>query len=113
MRLGLGAGLTLGGVVTAGFGAAALATDGGCYAPPVPPAQQCELRYSTLPLGASTRSGANLKTAAANEKVDGPWEIPSDGPFAFGGFSFSREASAPAMIIRGRTQAGSRVSWRS
>lgn len=51
-RLGLGAGLTLGGVVTAGFGAAALATDGGCYAPPVPPAQQCELRYSTLPLGA-------------------------------------------------------------
>lgn len=50
-RLGLGAGLTLGGIVTAGFGAAALAADGSCYAPAVPPAQQCELRYSTLPLG--------------------------------------------------------------
>ena len=51
-RLGLGAGLSLGGIVVAGFGAAALAADGSCYAPAVPPAQQCELRYSTLPLGA-------------------------------------------------------------
>lgn len=51
-RLGLGAGLSLGGVVLAGFGGAALAADGSCLAPAVPPAQQCELRYSTLPLGA-------------------------------------------------------------
>lgn len=51
-RLGLGAGLSLGGVVLAGFGAAALAVDGSCTAPAVPPAQQCEQRYATLPLGA-------------------------------------------------------------
>lgn len=51
-RLALGGGLIAGGVLTAGFGAAALSANGACVAPAVPPAQQCEQRYATLPLGA-------------------------------------------------------------
>lgn len=51
-RLALGGALIGGGVLTAGFGAAALAVDGTCLEPAVPPAQQCEQRYATTSLGA-------------------------------------------------------------
>ena len=50
-RLLLGGGLIAGGALTAGFGAGALAVDGQCLQPAIAPAQQCEHRYQTMPLG--------------------------------------------------------------
>jgi hypothetical protein len=104
-RVGLGAAMLVGGLVTMGFGGRMLYLDGRCTEAPVSPAQECDTVFKTTGIGAGLTAGGGVVALVGLSLLAFPGpKLPNQQPAEEPGATPAPAPAAPAKSATGRSR---------